>query len=473
MKILKRLILSFIILFLCSTTSFAEVDFSEQISDEEGSLFEKIIAETIGGVAQTIFNLVTQEDSTIGFKNYDDLIFNNGISYDDLSPFTTELWTKTIDFYYVLSVIAGVIILIAIFILVYKIIFSAINPLMRNEAKDNLLRLVLGGIMISLTPIFIRFLLYLNNSFVYIISKLSSNGSIDSSIGEDMLTSISTGNAITTALVISMFIYLFFKINFKFMIRQFTIIIFTIFSPIAISLWIINKNVTALMIWTGQIIMNIFMQSIYCFLFSVYVIFLPSSEGWLVSLIWAMMILPLAEALQNCLQDLTSRIAGVDNEQNANYGIGMGAAMGYTVGAIKEQFKGTKNNSNISMQGNNSSESKGTFSGIINTAKGFINPQNKTNTNEASNITSNSNQQDKPNEPNKISKGAFIAKAAEIGYKGTKSYLGVGAKMAEGNWNTKNDKNTTTKANKKYDKDSIIKNSQYDILDGDEDDEIF
>ena len=40
------------------------------------------------------------------------------------------------------------------------------------------------------------------------------------------------------------------------------------------------------------------------------------------------------------MQNLVSRIAGVDNEQLANRGIGMGAAMGGTISAIAYQFKG-------------------------------------------------------------------------------------------------------------------------------------
>ena len=85
--------------------------------------------------------------------------------------------------------------------------------------------------------------------------------------------------------------------------------------------------------------MNIFMQFIYCFLFLIYLAFLPSGGGWAISLIWAMMILPLADTLQNCLQNLTSRIAGIDNEQMSNRVIGMGAMLGFGLGAIKEQFK--------------------------------------------------------------------------------------------------------------------------------------
>lgn len=40
------------------------------------------------------------------------------------------------------------------------------------------------------------------------------------------------------------------------------------------------------------------------------------------------------------MQNLVSRIAGVNNEELANRGIGMGAAMGYTLKSIAYQFKG-------------------------------------------------------------------------------------------------------------------------------------
>ena len=220
------------------------------------------------------------EDSTVGFEDYDELIFNNRQSSDSLSPFTTELWNKTMNWYKVFAIISGTLILIAIFILSYKIMNAGMNTSKKNEAKDSLMRLCFGGIAIALAPLFIRLLLYINNSFVYLLVTAANSGTLEASLGESMLTSIKTGNAITTALVIAMFIYLFVKLNIKFIVRQFTIIIFTIFTPIAASLWIINKNVTAAAIWGGQIIMNIFMQFIYCFLFLIYLAFLPSRR-WL------------------------------------------------------------------------------------------------------------------------------------------------------------------------------------------------
>lgn len=276
-KLLKSLFVLITIIILLSPISLCaeNVKFKDQIKKEDGSLFEKIIAECIGGIAQTVFDFTTGEDANVGFKDYDTLIFNNNKELDSLSPFTQDLWNKTMDWYKIFSGISGSLILIAVFILSYKIMMAGMNTAKKNEAKESLTRLLFGGIAISLAPLFIRFLLFMNNSLVHLLVT-SANGKLDDLLGNSMLTSIKTGNAITTALVISMFIYLFFKLNVKFIIRQFTIIIFTIFTPIACGLWIINKNVTAASIWAGQIIMNIFMQFIYCFLFLIYIAFLPS-----------------------------------------------------------------------------------------------------------------------------------------------------------------------------------------------------
>ena len=280
-KLLKSLVVIVTILFLLSPMCFGadEVNFKDQIKQEDGSLFEKIIAECIGGIAQTVLEFTTGETANVGFKDYDTLIFNDNNSMDSLSPFTTELWNKTMTWYKAFAIISGSLILIAVFILSYKIMVAGMNTARKNEAKESLTRLCFGGVAIAFAPLFIRFLLFINNSLVHLLVTFA-NGSLDGLLGNSMLTSIKTGNAITTALVIAMFIYLFVKLNIKFIVRQFTIIIFTIFTPLAAGLWIINKNVTAASIWAGQIIMNIFMQFIYCFLFLIYLAFLPSRR-WL------------------------------------------------------------------------------------------------------------------------------------------------------------------------------------------------
>ena len=241
---------------------------------------KKLLLNAYGGIAQTVLNFTTNKQINVGFKDYDTLIFNNNLQNYSLSPFSEELWTKTMEWYRVFAIISGSLILIAVFILSYKIMMAGMNTSKKNEAKESLTRLLFGGVSIALAPLFIRFLLFLNNNLVHLLVTAVNGGTLENLLGNSMLSNIRTGNAITTALVISMFIYLFVKLNIKFIVRQFTIIIFTIFTPVACSLWIINKNVTASSIWAGQIIMNIFMQFIYCFLFLIYLAFLPKGR-WL------------------------------------------------------------------------------------------------------------------------------------------------------------------------------------------------
>ena len=224
-------------------------------------------------------------------------------------------------------------------------IVAGISPDRRNEVKDNIMRLFFGAISIVLAPMFVKLMLLLNNNLVKMLVS-NAHGSLDDLLGNSLLTSINTGNAIATAIVIALFAYLFVKINIKFIIRQFTLIVFTIFTPIVSVFWIINKRTVASSIWFGQIFINAFMQFVYAFLFLIYLSFLPSNAGWAVSLLWGMMILPLADALQNTMQNLVSRIAGINNEELANRGIGMGAAMGYTLKSIAYQFKGNNEKNN-------------------------------------------------------------------------------------------------------------------------------
>lgn len=278
----------------------------------------------------------------MGFKEYDELIFAKDTS--DISPFTETQWNTMMKWYKIMSGIAGSLILIVVVIVAYKIIIGGYSIDKRNEAKDSLMRLFFGAVSIVFAPIFVKFLLFLNNNIVHMLLGYA-NGSLNDVIGNKVLTNIQTGNAIATAIVIAMFAYLFVKLNIKFIIRQFTIIIFTLFTPIVSIMWMINKRTIGASIWFGQILINVFMQFIYAFLFLVYMQFLPQSGGWAISLLWAMMILPLADVLQNTLQNLISRVAGIDNEELSNRGIGMAGAMAHSVKTIAYQFKNAEGSS--------------------------------------------------------------------------------------------------------------------------------
>lgn len=468
---MKRKIKNILIIFLLSMLllnnfCFAEenVNFKSMIKNEEGSLFEKIIAETIGGIAQTVYNFATSDTLGVGFKNYDKLIFNSNMENDSLSPFSIDTWNKILEWYKIFSIVAGSLIFIAVIILSYKLMYAGINTSRKNDVKDSLMRLLFGAVAIALCPLFIRFLLFINNSLVSILLNYT-NGGLDGLLGNEMLSSISTGNAITTAIVISMFIYLFVKLNIKFIVREFTLIVFTIFTPIVSGLWIINKNVTAAAIWSGQILINIFMQFIYCFLFLLYLSFLPASSGWATSLIWAMMILPLADTLQNCLNNLTSRIAGIDNNEISQRALGMGSAFGFSLLALKSQFP-SNNSANITASENsNTTANSNPLSNVFNKVRSsFVNPKmNLSNAtdyngninpirnvlasekNESSSIHSNTfTNKIEENKFANDNKSSFSKAVSTIG-KATGSYLSMGAKFAEGNFNSSRYKQNNVK----------------------------
>ncbi len=410
-----------------------------------------------------------------GFKDYDELIF--GENQTALSPFTNENWDLINNWYWTIAGIIGGPILIAIVILAWKMIMAGISPDKRNEVKDNLMRLFFGASAIVIAPIFVKFMLMLNNNLVTLLVS-RAHGSLDDLLGNSLLTSINTGNAIATAIVIALFAYLFVKINIKFIIRQFTLIVFTIFTPIVAVFWIINKRTIASSIWFGQIIINSFMQFVYAFLFLIYLTFLPTNAGWAISLLWGMMILPLGDALQNTMQNLVSRIAGINNEELANRGIGMGAAMGHTVKSIAYQFKGnndeakTGGNSIISKVINKanhieSKEASGAsyerYSKNImedNNTKSITNITNPIeNNNTIKNNTINNEMQNglkNTNNVSEVSKALNVRKAFNVG----KEFMNLGMYMAEGrNFKTNYERNIPKRM---YDRPNINNTRQED-----------
>lgn len=176
------------------------------------------------------------------------------------------------------------------------------------------------------------------------------------------------------------------------------------------------------------------------------------------------MILPLADALLNCLQNLTSRIAGVDNEQMTNRVIGMGAMMGFGLGAIKEQFKTPSSSSNNGTGNASNDNSGGGLKGFVSRAKAIVNPtMNLTaekdyngNVNPIRDVVSkekNIVNVPKSSGENKdsLSKGSKAKSVASSivrgGAKVTTAYLGVGAKMAEGNFDSYSPRNNIKRKN--------------------------
>lgn len=179
----------------------------------------------------------------------------------------------------------------------------------------------------------------------------------------------------------------------------------------------------------------------------------------------------------NCFQNLTSRIAGVDNEQMTNRVIGMGAMLGFGLGAIKEQFNTPSSKSN---NGNDN----GGFKGFIDRAKlvvspsmnlspekdynGNVNPirtvlpkesanANNVNNKNISIPTSSGKNTESISNGTSSTPKSIAGKVAKTGVKATLGYLSMGAKMAEGNFNVSPYKTS----NKPINKNTNLQNVEY------------
>ena len=187
-----------------------------------------------------------------------------------------------------------------------------------------------------------------------------------------------------------------------------------------------------------------------------------------------MMILPIADVLQNTLQNLVSRIAGINNEELANRGIGMAGAMAYSIKTIAYQFKGNEvynsNNNNSflgrmfakdsSIQNNQISPMKTTQ---VETTPMKTTPMNVTQSNNEANETKNNIIQN-----NKISNNNNFSTGRKI-YNTGKEFMNIGMYAAEGRnfkpqveYNRRNINNSRKEDYKKRDKEesNIINNIQ-------------
>lgn len=195
--------------------------------------------------------------------------------------------------------------------------------------------------------------------------------------------------------------------------------------------------------------MNIFMQFVYCFLFLLYLTFLPAGNSWAVSLIWAMMILPISETLMNCFQNLTSRIAGMDNEEMTGRVMTMGGMAGYGIASIKEQFKTQK------VSDNNSTEDSKFENSFVSKVKNIINP-----TKNISNVE-NYDEIEEDYMPKRKSLGNIAGKIALTGIKAIGEYLNLGKELVEGK--TSREKlNKYDKPNKNYMQNYSENSGEYD-----------
>jgi hypothetical protein len=278
------------------------------IDREEGSMFEKIIANIVVSVGVALHEF---GNAFLDFKSLDALVFNKGV--EDPEVIMNKEWDSTMDIWFDrMQALAVPILFIAVIVTGFRFFKAATNMRAREETIAAVQRLALSGILLLFAPIFVDTLIKVNNALVEGIASLI-DGSLDQSLGlsTSLIESIKTGSPLLTSVVIVLFAFLEFRLNIMFFMRIFTITILYVFTPFVTALWTIEKSVNAAGVWLGEIISNIFMQFAYAFVFMIFLAFTPYM-GTGGTLICAMVIIPMAEMIRNSVQNLWTRLSGFD-----------------------------------------------------------------------------------------------------------------------------------------------------------------
>lgn len=284
------------------------------IESENGSIFEKIIGKTLAAIATGIKNFSYK---VLGFKSLDTLIFNKGTGGTDV--LLEGEWYNTMRLWFNrMRSITLPLVFVAVIITGFRFFKAAKNPRAREDAMEALLRLVFSSIIILFAPAFVSTLIKLNNYLVDSISALLGNSSIDQAVGlsPSMLDNIKTGSPVLTGFVILLLAGVELRINIMFFMRMFTITVLYIFTPFVAVLWAMEKSVNAAGVWLGEIISNIFMQFSYAFVFMVFLVFVPYM-GVGGSIISVLVIVSVAEMIRNSVQNLWTRLSGLDEASSS------------------------------------------------------------------------------------------------------------------------------------------------------------
>ncbi len=110
--------------------------------------------------------------------------------------------------------------------------------------------------------------------------------------------------------------------------------------------------------------------------------------------------------------------------------MGMGSMLGFSIGAMKEQFKNPSSGNDNSGDG---------LKGLVSRAKSIINPNMNLsaekdysgNINPIRNVINNQNRTETNNE-NKVATNKIANRVMKTGYNATKAYLRAGANLVEG-----------------------------------------
>ncbi|MEG0296736.1 MAG: hypothetical protein RR620_08450 [Clostridium sp.] len=362
----------------------------DQKIKDEGNWFTKLLAGSVSWIPDFVLGepgKPIEEDSIrerlFGFRPLDDILTpsSNDMIFNKTAPESggKSEWQYILMGYNITRLIAIVLLVIMVFKTGITMIMSSANEKKLEEVKEDIYRWVFVCIIIAIGPILVDGILSLFHWLTTLIKVPSLN--------TDMLNNVKTGNVIATQAVRLYYTYLTVNLNVMFMVSKWCLAVMIIFTPIAATLWGINKRFHAFEIWLGEIISNGAMRLCYTIVFlALNLVFMSGQQSMVMILIGLTLVIKLGDVLRNSLNGIIARIGGMDEASHAS-SLGRGSlngvkrlamATGGAVGLMKgltgngdnaEQFAKMGNSHNLSkaVNGEGSGAKAGAVAEMMNT----------------------------------------------------------------------------------------------------------
>ncbi|WP_234121522.1 G protein-coupled receptor family protein [Clostridium hydrogenum] len=327
---------------------------NETTSDDKGSFVLRAVTDVVDIIPNKLFDWI---GSGFGFKSLDNLIFNADKKASAMPPFTESEWHNLNYLYISICTLIAPLLLIMVAKTGIEMVIYSDSTSKKIDLKEEISRWILCAFMLGTAPFLIQGLFSLFNAFTDSLGTATAaiwgNGGTSASgatkaFGVDTFKNLTTGSALTTAIVHFLYAWQMIKINLVFISRKVVLAVMYAFTPIAIALWGINKRVHAASIWFGEILTNAAMQFFYAFTFTVMIVALGGGwKNWILTLVWMSAIIKISDMLRNSLQGFFTKLAGIDEQKLAGgvFGTvgstfaGMTAAFGMSMG--NKEFKGS------------------------------------------------------------------------------------------------------------------------------------
>ena len=297
--------------------------------EDKGGMFERAIAEVINGLCWIFEGIMGQA----GIKRVNEVIFpssNQQVSLENPPPWDANRWELLDKLYLAFFAATFPLCLVVVFLTAIKMIRAGAlgNSQDRAEAMGTVWRWVFALVIIASTPLMLRSLCYLDNALVKAFNEAASSisaANFEVLNGDSAVANLRTGSVLGTAIVKFYMLGVEFWLNMIFFVRDWVLMTFYVFTPVMAWLWAINKNVTAFSVWFGELLTNSLLHAAYALAFCVIVTFMGASSNmaWPQKVIGATMLITLGGVLRNLLQDIWTRLSGVQEESAAARALGV------------------------------------------------------------------------------------------------------------------------------------------------------